>query len=985
MVCAVTGSGWCQTTSTIDLHRGVNIVALERQDPRLATIDDLCGRTGSPFVAIAQGQRWQTIVRFSDAAQSMRLSGNQGYVVVSSRARTIALTGSPWGTEALTIRPHQGLMLFVHQRPNNASAGEIVDALAATALLRVRSTGTGLGWHPIASPLLGIIGSDPLERGVVYAAILPSAVATSVVLPNSDQPPVALTNDLPVSATVGTTLTLASRSTDADDAPEALRYAWSVRFGQSALLQSTNSVVVVTPTAVGIMVVDLVVTDGLARSNIRQSIAIAQSTTSTINEIQTPLGPFSLNVFGVVGHLPRVPVSGSPLPDNPSGYRIRQEARAIALPTGVEQLGLTRELGYGNIPDLERDPQGVVIPLPLQLSVEAGLSQTADLLVESSVVSGFDSPATTTFSYYAFTDDGASTSVQAVGKGIVQQWRQWHTQLAATARRFTPVSLANLASNRVGYGFTRVHPDTPRGRRRPVFHLHGFDPRSEFAPLGDTFLRAQHRWDSFFGVARDSPAGISPNIAVLEKDFDFILLTYPTTRPITEIAVRLAELYEQNIPEDTEDGVVICYSEGGVVDMAWENTIVRGKRIGDRIKHRIAIAVPYHGASVATALTNRYFDARFFTRQVMPRAAWPLLQYGLVPPSDGLRNLRYDNSWKTGDGRVAYPTLNPSLNALHSQDAFAQSTNVFFLVGATEYDLPLPNTEMETARNAFVTEVEREYSDGVAWTESTVPKDKHGSSKGDTDEFVGWRADGTLDRVGVYWGFDHLQMFEHPDVMCALHRLLAQIKDRSNDPPVDLTPELITLNVGQRSVELTPFASATDANGDMITDHWTFWRTWPDQGRARWDSANKTLTTTGSCNMVMSHVVADGRGMIAHTFVIVYRPMPPVDPFVSDVPGLEFTLRPRFDPRRSGNVVEWSRTPSGGVSQDSEEYDLWIDLRSDSGMVPRANNTSVYGAYRWWSGRKLYGAYQGPALNGGPYLFSNIAVAEPISVHLLDR
>ncbi len=965
---------WSQTTSVIDVHRGINIVGLDREYPTLATIEDLCVRTDSPFAAIAQGNRWQTIFRDSTQARQTRLEGNHAYVLRCSQPRSIPLTGSAWSTDALRIRPQAGLTLFVHQRPDATSASDLINQFRVSALLTVSHNEGGIHWRMIAFPGL-VVGSAPLERGVVYGLMSPTTMPL-MVLPNSNQLPVAIIDGVPVESTVGTTLTFVSRSSDPDDRLENLREHWNVRGDGKLVAQSTDRSLTITACNAQRMTVEYVVNDGLSQSVATQSITLIAPTT-TLQQIQTPLGPFGLNVFGILGQLPRVSLTGGPgFPIQPTGYQITQEERGIDMIGGARAIGPTRIIGYGNVANyIQRDEQGNIVNVPLTLSVKAGESATADLLIEATVIDGEGNRIV--FPYYAFTESTPASSV--MGKGVVQWWRDWTSWLGETARRFTPVSLVNLASDRVGYGFTQVHPEKPLARRTPVFQLHGFDVRSEFAPFGQTLREVQHHWDPFFGTASDSPVEIAPNIPVLEKDFCFFLLTYPTTRSITEVSARLAELYAQTIPEDAEKGIVLAYSEGGVVDVAWENQMVRGKRIGDRIKYRVGIAVPYHGSSVATALTNRYFDARFFTRQVMPRAAWPLLQYGVVPPSDGLRDLRYDASWKTADGRIAYPTLNPTLSDLHSRDAFAKATNVVMLAGATEDDLPFPDPEMELARTAFSTGTEREYSDAVAWTESTIPRDKFGDSKGDTDEFFGWRVDGTFDRVGLFWGLDHLQMFTHPDVICALHQLLAQVRDRSNHPPVDETPSVITLDVGQRSVALSPLATATDPDGDAFTNAWTFWRTWPDEGRAQWDAASATLQITGPCSVVMSHVVRDGKGSITHKFVIVYRPMPPVDPLSPWVPKLGFFLNPTPDRK-----VRWAALPSGSVSQNWSSYDLWIDPRYDKTKIPHSDSR-VYGAYRWWSGRKVYGAYQGKGINNGPILFSNIGVGEAVTVHLLDR
>ncbi len=956
------------TTASISVERGVAIVGVPLRSADMASASDVGHAFDAPVIAIARGDRWQAMMVDSPEARSCAVKGNEGYVLLGAQPRTVVISGSYWPALELIRSIPRGISLVHFFRPPVDDAETIRRAMGVSAILRVFNGASMYQWQPIA------IEGATIERSTLNAtesyALISSTTNPRFALPSSNRPPRARIRGAPLSATPGTTLIFESDSFDQDPGDGTLIHQWKVE-SDGLSIGATGPSIVVTMTS-DVVSVYHASSDGVLADELTQSIAVIPTQTGiTQQEIRSGFGPFALNVFGMRAQLPALSVVAR-TPPSAFGYRARYDPTSIPIP-GARHLDVEEAIQY--LAPNTNDPRAD-FSIPITLSIDVGESPTVDFLVQGVLVSDTNTAATTRFDHYAFSQTATPRS-SGVAKGPIAWARTWVTKLGNARRTFVPVSLQNLVSQQEGYAIEPENPALAVNDEIIVLLISGIDLKSEFCAVGQTVGQALARWDAFCGRSTTSPSGVADNVRDLEQWFRFYRVAYPTTRTPRESAQKIVQGLKSTVLSNGRRRrvVIFGYSMGGIVGRYVQN------ELDGMVEWLVTIGTPHHGSSIATALVDRYFDKNFFLERVMPRAEWPLLHYGCIPPSDGLSSLVFDASWKDSDGRSVYLGRNDTLTAFNQRDdAYRNDTNVIHVAGGTG-DIPFPNLEYEVARTMWPSPpsgiLEREYSDGAVSTGSSLPRDLHGAQKGSTDPFFGWTDAGTVDRVSYHEGKDHHRILVDPQMVARFHTFVSQVIDHANHAPIDQTPRVIMLEQDESTLDLSSIQQTTDEDGDRVIHTWSLHRVIPDTTIATITGTTLQMETAG--NAILRHTVRDGRGGITTQIIIVYRPEPPTDGFCHTT-SLGVDVRIDFQQQ-----VEWSVDPRGCIPASPRTlYTLWIDP-TDDGTKISVGNFYVFGAYRWWSDLDVYAFYRGPTITDGQMTFSNVAVGKSQHTNLLDR
>lgn len=971
------------------IPQGLQSVDVPVRSAAFSTTQDLARATSSPVVIFTQGGRFRVWLAGNTP---VALNGSKGYLVSCPSSRLVTFTGARWGASILRVSIPQGIELVVNHRPDSFTS---LEAFRRSAGLNVvtRFVRGVPQLEALAGASLGS-GFRTFEFARSYGLVA-STTIPSVVLPNTNQSPVARTTSFPLSARVGTRMGLTEHSTDSDDDSDVLTHTWRIVSVDPEMLVTRGSSVELTFTQSGEHTLELETSDGLLSHPTRAWVNVIEAR-SGVQEFTLDGAEHDIGSFGIHGTLPAVSdrlQDGVVLNPRSPVYRIAWDQSIIPakqFSSVGELLGSARTIDLSAIsrlwtpyPEPTWPPRPPAWPAPFTAAVDMGNTTTG--VWDSDVLTEIPISSALTVSFFNFTLLKSAGATKTVGQSIQ---RVLNTRLLPRLQRIVPVSLLNRLSNQAGYHIIEEEDDALLDDDRPVvLNLHGYDFRSEFCGVGELFLASQQRWDGFFGRLPMSPHAVGRNIPTLKKDFKFCRAVYPTTRSVQEIAQGLRQELERTLFANGKERklIIIGYSMGGLVARFLRNEFIRGVRIGERVEWLVTIGTPHHGAGISTALERGLFNHLLeeFIYTSFIESMSPFLAFGCVPPSRGLKSLAYDATVHDAQGNRVDPTLNTTLTQFNaSEDFYRNSTNVITIAGGTSGPA-LPNRQLEIARKQFEygTLAPQGFSDGIVSTQSSLPRDLFGmrASGGSTDPFFGKRANGSIDRRAFFDGLDHYQLMTDVELICRLHTWLSSLVN-NNHPPTDTTPDEIDImaDVGSESVSRPTTtltiagAGAIDEDGDSVTHHWSFVRTIPsaDVRLINTESSTPSVITSRATNVLVWHTVRDGRGGITAKIVDIFIPDLRV-PSLCSIGRYIASLREYFD----GSFV-WSRGIVGCLEQDKAKYTRWQDITDDTTIVKPADVTQ---ADKWWR-RTIYLYYRGPTINRGPIAFSNVAIARTDSV-----
>lgn len=163
----------------IQLHRGLNLVALPIQPEPPLDSSGFATDVGSPFIArFVSGPdgrgRLQTQVRGLTGEVPFPLEGNRGYFVMSPSAATLVLRGRPWPLAMLTITLPAGhsAIAFARGVPASLTTSSLVELAGSSKVTRVVSVG---GRGQLESYLPSLTPDTVLQTGKGYIVSVFSA------------------------------------------------------------------------------------------------------------------------------------------------------------------------------------------------------------------------------------------------------------------------------------------------------------------------------------------------------------------------------------------------------------------------------------------------------------------------------------------------------------------------------------------------------------------------------------------------------------------------------------------------------------------------------------------------------------------------------------------------------------------------------------------------------------------------------------------
>jgi len=976
-VLGISSIAWAQYSVTVRIEKGLQAVVVPVRSN--ATTQDLARITSSPVVIYTQDGRFRVWVTVD---VPLPLNGAKGYIVSCPSARTVTFTGGRWGAGILRVSIPRGIELVVNHRADPFTSVEEFRASAGlTAIARFLRGSTQL--EALAGSFVN--ANARVFDSVHSYGLIASTTGPTVVLPNTDESPVARSTSIPLSVIVGTRLGLVEHSTDSDDDSDVLTHTWRLISAGTAIVTTHGSSVDLAFTSSGAQTLEVETSDGLLSHRVRSVVNVFENTTP-LQAFTLSGGDHDLHAFGIHGTLPAVAdrlQNGVVLNSLSGAYRIAWDPSTTTskrfssqgeLLGGWRSIDLSAVAGLWTLyPEPTWPPRPPAWPVPFTAAVDMGSTTTG--VWDSDVLTEIPVSPYLTATFFNFTQLKSVEQTKTVGQSIQ---RVLNMKLLPRLQRIAPVSLVNRLSNQVGYQIIEEEDDAlPDDDRPVVLNIHGYDFRSEFCGVGELFLASQQRWDGFFGRLPTSPQAIRDNLPNLKKHFKFCRAIYSTTRSLPEIARGLRDELERTLFANGKERklIIIGYSMGGLIARRVRNTFIDSERIGANVFAVLTIGTPHHGASFPTALQGGLFnhlaERLLYVDGLQSMEAF--LPYGSIPPSPGLRSLAYDASIEDYDHQHVSPSLNPELTRFNTEeDYYRDAENLYAIAGGTS-GAPLANRGLEIARVQFQYRniSARGFSDGLVVTQSGLPMTlaRLNTSGGPTDPFIGRRDDGSIDRLGYYDGFDHSELITNAEIICAVHSWLAQWSG-NNHAPRDDTPTQINhpFDAGSSQTSLTiTQANAHDDDGDALSHAWSVARTIPDAIAQMRNEATlmPIVTVDQPTNVLVWHTVRDGRGGIAVRLIDLFIPAAP--PAGCSIGEYSVSLTPDFQ-----GVIHWNMIGTGCLSQDFTRVSLWTDPTNDeTRLAPTAD--------RIWPHRRIAVYGQGPSINSGPSVFSNVEMTYTIT------